>query len=145
MMKESWIDEVMKSKISMIASDGGEYSPTGHPRASGTFCKTIREYVNEKKLLNINTAIKKITLMPAKVLENIVPDMKLRGRIQKGSYADLVLFDLAKVKDNSTYSNGFVRSSGMDYVIVNGIILIANGKLKPKTFPGKGIKSAMKL
>ncbi|MFN0729318.1 amidohydrolase family protein [Polaribacter gochangensis] len=145
MMKESWVDKVIASNVSMIASDGGGYSPAGHPRGSGTFSKTIREYVNEKKLISINTAIHKMTLMPAKVLENIVPDMKLRGRIQKGCYADVLLFDVTKVKDNATYSNGFVKSSGMDYVIVNGTILIENGKMQTNTFPGKGIKSEIKL
>ncbi len=145
MMKEDWVDQVMASKISMIASDGGEYSPSGHPRAAGTFSKIIREYVNEKKLISINSAINKMTLMPSNVLENAVPEMKLRGRIQKGCYADLLLFDLAKVKDNATYSNGFVKSSGMEYVIVNGAVLIENGVLQANTFPGKGIKSSMKL
>ncbi|WP_347372553.1 amidohydrolase family protein [Aequorivita sp. Q41] len=145
MMKESWVDQVISSKIAMIASDGSEYSPTGHPRGSGTFSKTISEYVNEKKLISINSAIEKMTLMPAKVLETVVPEMKLRGRIQKGCYADLLLFDIHKVKDNATYTNGFVKSSGMDYVIVNGTILIENGEMKPNTFPGKGIKSEVKL
>lgn len=145
MMKESWVDSAMASSTTMIASDGGGYSPLGHPRSSGTFCKTIREYVNEKNLLSINTAIEKMTLMPARVLENTVPDMKLRGRIQKGSYADLVLFDLKKVRDNATYSSGFERSSGMDYVIINGTILIKNGELQAETFPGRAIKSEVKL
>jgi N-acyl-D-aspartate/D-glutamate deacylase len=145
MMKENWIDKAISSKVSMIASDGGGYSPTGHPRASGTFSKTIREYVNEKKLISLNSAINKMTLMPAQVLEAIVPDMKLRGRVQKGCYADLLLFDVNKVKDNATYEHGFVRSSGMEYVIINGTILIENGEMQANTFPGKGIKSDIKL
>lgn len=145
MMKQSWIDSAMVSKTTMIASDGGGYSHLGHPRSSGTFCKTIREYVNERNLLSINKAIEKMTLMPARVLENSVPDMKLRGRIQEGSYADILLFDLKKVKDNATYSSGFERSSGMDYVIVNGKILIENGELQAETFPGKAIKSEVKI
>lgn len=145
MMKEQWVDKVISSDISMIASDGGGYSPTGHPRASGTFSKTIREYVNEKKLISINTAIKKMTLMPAQVLEAVAPEMKLRGRIQKGCYADVILFELDAVKDNATYESGFERASGMEYVIVNGTILIENGALQTNTFPGKGIKSEIKL
>ena len=145
MMKEDWIKAVLASKASMIASDGGDYSPSGHPRASGTFSKIIRKYVNEDQLLTLNNAIEKMTLQPAKVLESVVPEMKLRGRIQKGCFADLLLFDPKKVKDNSDYGNGFVRSSGMEYVIVNGKILIEKGKLKPNTFPGKGIKSKINI
>ena len=145
MMKESWIDSAITSNATIIASDGGGYSLLGHPRSSGTFSKVIREYVNEKKLLSINTAIKKMTLMPAKVLESIVPEMKLRGRIKKGCYADILLFDQNKVKDNATYASGFERSSGMDYVIINGKILIENGELQVNTFPGKAIKSEIQL
>ncbi|MGY0393216.1 amidohydrolase family protein [Bizionia sp. KMM 8389] len=145
MMKESWVDKVVASKVSMIASDGGEHSPTGHPRGSGTFSRIISTYVNKKGLISINEAIRKMTIMPAQVLENIAPEMKLRGRIQKGSYADLILFDINNVKDNATYTNGFVKSSGMDYVIVNGTILIENGELKKDVFPGEGIKSEVKL
>ncbi|MDT0556144.1 amidohydrolase family protein [Patiriisocius hiemis] len=145
MMKENWVDGAIKSSSTMIASDGGGYSPLGHPRSSGTFCKTIREYVNEKNIISINSAIEKMTLMPAQVLEDIVPDMKLRGRIQVGSYADLLLFELNKVKDNATYTSGFEKSSGMSYVIVNGKILIKEGVLQEKTFPGKAIKSDVQL
>jgi cytosine/adenosine deaminase-related metal-dependent hydrolase len=145
MMKEVWVDSAMASKTTMIASDGGSFSPLGHPRSSGTFCKTINTYVKKKNLLSITKAIEKMTLMPAKVLENSVPEMKLRGRIQEGSYADILLFDLNNVRDNATYTDGFKKSSGMDYVIVNGKILIENAKLKPNTFPGKAIKSDIKL
>lgn len=145
MMKENWVESAIASNVTMIASDGGEYSTYGHPRSSGTFCKTIKDYVKEKKILTLNEAIEKMTIMPAKVLEPVVPDMKLRGRIQKGCYADILLFDLDKIKDNATYTSGFERSSGMIYVIVNGKILIEKGKLLPETFPGKPIKSKMSL
>lgn len=145
MMKEKWVDSAMASKTTMIASDGGSYSPLGHPRSSGTFCKTIHTYVKEKQLITINNAIEKMTLMPAKVLEGIVPDMKLRGRIQPGSYADLLLFNLDDIKDNATYTKGFQKSSGMDYVIINGKILIEHGELQDNLFPGKAIKSQLNL
>ena len=145
MMKEQWVDQAISSSVTMIASDGGGYSPSGHPRSSGTFSKTIDTYVKEKKLLSIQTGLRKMTLMPAKVLETVVPEMKLRGRIQKGCYADVLLFDLDNVKDNATYSSGFEKSSGIDYVIINGTILIENGNLVSETFPGKAIKSEIKL
>lgn len=145
MMKEEWINEAMLSKVSMIASDGGEYSPNGHPRAAGSYAKTIRKYVQEDSLITLNEALKKMTIMPAKVIEKIVPEMKLRARIQEGCYADLVLFDPSKVKDNATYEKGFQKSSGMEYVIINGKILIEKGVMKKDTFPGKAIKSELKI
>jgi N-acyl-D-aspartate/D-glutamate deacylase len=145
MMKEEWVKLTLTSETSMIASDGSDCSPTCHPRSSGSYSKVIRKYVNKDKLISITQAIKKMTIMPAKVLEPVVPEMKLRGRIQKGCYADLLLFDINKVKDNATYINGFETSSGMDYVIVNGKLLIENGQLLPNTFPGTGIKSNVKI
>ena len=145
MMKEEWIDKVVASPVSMIASDGGEYSKNGHPRSSGSFAKVIREFVMEKAILDLPTAIRKMSLMPAQVLEPVVPSMRLRGRVQEGCIADLLVFDFEQVQDNATYENGFVRSSGMEYVIVGGELLIAKGELQKGVFPGRGIKSEVKL
>ncbi|KPE52299.1 amidohydrolase family protein [Chryseobacterium indologenes] len=142
MLKEDWIRTAISSPFTMIASDGGNYSTKGHPRASGTFCKILRKYVREERLISLPEAIKKMTLMPAKVLEKVVPEMKLRGRVQKGCFADLILFDPHKVKDNATYENGFSNSSGMDYVWVNGKTLISKGKILKNIFPGRPIKGS---
>lgn len=140
MLKEDWINAAIISPVTMIASDGGDYSPKGHPRASGTFCKILRKYVREDKLIDLPKAIEKMTIMPARVLEKAAPEMKLRGRVQKGCFADLILFDPQKVKDNATYENGFSNSTGMDYVWINGKILISKGVMLPDVFPGKAIK-----
>lgn len=142
MLKEDWIRAAIASPVTMIASDGGDYSPKGHPRASGTFCKILRQYVREEKLISLPEAIEKMTLMPAKVLEKAAPEMKLRGRIQKGCFADLILFDPKKVKNNATYENGFSNSTGMEYVWVNGKPLISKGVMQSGIFPGKAIKGS---
>ena len=141
MLEEEWIDSAIVNPVTMIASDGGEYSPLGHPRGAGTFSKVLRKYVREKEMLSLPDAIEKMTLMPARVLEKVVPEMKLRARIQKGCYADLILFDANVVRDNATYEKGFVKSSGMDFVWVNGVAIIENGLLLPDVFPGIAIKS----
>lgn len=140
MLKEEWVDRALVEPFMMIASDGGEFSPLGHPRGSGTFTKILREMVREKKRIDLPTAIKKMTLMPVQVIEKVAPEMKLRGRIQVGCYADLILFDPHKVRDLSTYKRGFVRAEGMDYVWVNGTSLIEKGKFNKNSFPGKAIK-----
>jgi len=140
MLEEAWVDAAIVSPFTMIASDGGDYSPNGHPRGSGSYCKILRKYVRENQLIDLPTAIKKMTLMPAQVLEKTAPEMKLRGRIQVGCYADLILFDPETVKDLSTYTNGFVHSEGMNYVWINGTALIANGKMRENVYPGIAIK-----
>ncbi|KMQ61619.1 D-glutamate deacylase [Chryseobacterium angstadtii] len=143
MLKEDWIKAAIASPVTMIASDGGDYSPKGHPRASGTFCKILRQYVREDQLISLPKAIEKMTLMPAKVLEKAAPDMKFRGRIQKGCFADLILFDPKKVRDNATYENGFSYSTGMENVWINGKMLISKGVMLSGVFPGKAVKGRM--
>ncbi len=140
MLEEEWVDSAIVSPLTMIASDGGDFSPLGHPRGAGTFSKIFRKYVRENELIDLPTAIKKMTLMPAQVLEKVVPEMKKRGRIQEGCFADLVLFDHNTIQDHATYQKGFVKSSGVDYLLVNGQVLISEGKLQENAFPGRAIK-----
>lgn len=143
MMKEEWIKEAAQTPKVMVASDGGDFSPMGHPRSAGTFCKILRKYVREDQVLSLPEAIAKMTLLPAQVLESVVPEMKKRGRIQEGCFADLILFDPNTVEDKATFEKGFQKSEGMEYVWVNGEMLIKEGKLLPNVFPGKAIKSSL--
>lgn len=144
MMKKSWIDLAIQSPTTMIASDGAEFSPMGHPRSSGTFSKIFAEYVREKQLITLTQAIEKMTLMPAQLLEKFVPEMKKRGRVQVGCFADLCLFDPTTMQDKSTYKRGFEKAEGVKYLLVNGTLLIDDGKLQKDTFPGKAIKGELK-
>lgn len=141
MMKPEWIEMALKSTVTMIASDGGDCSAHSHPRGSGTFSKILGEYVREKKILSLAEAIKKMTLMPAQLLEKVIPEMKKRGRIQVGCKSDLVIFDPKKIIDKATYENGCVKSTGVKYLLINGKVLIKNGVLIPNQFPGKAVKS----
>ena len=64
-----------------------------HPRSNGTFAKILRSYVRERKLMTMSEAIRKMSLMPAQTLEDFVPQMKKKGRLQEGMDADIVVFD----------------------------------------------------
>lgn len=141
MMKPEWIEMGLKSPVTMIASDGGDCSTFSHPRGSGTFSKVLGEYVRQKKILTLNEAIKKMTLMPAQLLEKFVPEMKKRGRVQIGCKSDLVIFDPNTIIDKATYDNGCVQSIGVKYLLINGKIVINNGIMIPNVFPGQAIKS----
>ena len=95
----------------------------GHPRGYGNFPRVIAEYVRKKKIISLPEAIRKMTSWPATRLR--IPS---RGLIKEGMWADAVIFDYDKIQDNSTYEYPFRTPSGIDQVLVNGQIVIENGK-----------------
>jgi dihydroorotase len=116
--------------LPMFGSDGGRDmadQPT-HPRASGTFARLLGHYVRDERVLTLHDALRRITLEPARRLESRVPEMRDRGRIRSGAFADLTMFDPATVADGSTYTNAAVFSNGIRHVIVNGIPIVRAGE-----------------
>lgn len=115
----------------MVSSDGGagrivdeSAEPArGHPRAFGSQTRVLRKYVREEGLLTLEEAIRKMTSLPASFLR-----LKSRGILQEGSVADLVIFDPETVRDNATYADSRRYCSGVEYVIVNGVISIEKGE-----------------
>jgi N-acyl-D-aspartate/D-glutamate deacylase len=126
-MDEKDIATFMRQTWTMTCSDG-DLVPMGqgvpHPRAYGTFPRKIRKYVVEEKVIPLETAIHSMTGLPAAVFH--VVD---RGTIRPGAYADVVVFDLAKVRDKATYSEPHQLSEGMVEVIVNGKLALDGGKV----------------
>jgi dihydroorotase len=115
----------------MIGSDGGRDmadQPT-HPRASGTFARILGHYVRDQKVLTLQDALRRMTIEPARRLEARVPEMRDRGRLRAGAFADITIFDPAKVADRSSYGNAAVYSEGIVHVIVNGIPIVRDGQL----------------
>lgn len=141
---EEMIDYSVKNPLPMFASDGfGFQTGNSHPRSAGTYSRILGVYVREKKLISLNDAIKRMTLMPAQRLEARVPAMKKKGRVQAGSDADITVFDPATVKDRSTYEKGKVPSQGIQYVLVGGTPVVKDGKLVEGVTPGKPIRAAI--
>ena len=125
-LDEGDVRRIMTSPNTMIASDGrlsqpGEGHP--HPRAYGTFPRVLGEYVREQKLMPLETAIHKMTGMPAKRL-----GLTDRGSIREGAFADLVIFDARTVKDQATFTDPHQYPIGIETVIVNGVIAVENSK-----------------
>ena len=117
----------------MIGSDSiglsagpGPHRGKPHPRMYGTFPRVLGHYTRERRLLSVETAINKMTGMPAAKLR-----LNHRGLIRTGWAADLTLFDPKTVKDEATYADPHRHPTGIPYVIVNGQVVVDNGVMKP--------------
>ena len=128
------------SPLTMIASDGGLQNGKGHPRGSGSYARVLGRYVREQKALTLMDALRKMTSMPARRLEQIAPMMKNKGRIRVGADADLTIFDPAKVIDKSTFEEPAKYSEGINHVLIGGVFVVKDGKLVAEGNPGKAIR-----
>ena len=128
--------------IVMIASDGMPITGAKvHPRGQGTFSRVLGHYVREEKALDLMTALKKMTLMPAQRLEKRAPMFKDKGRIRVGSDADITVFDPNRVIDKATYEKPLEHSEGIQFVLVNGVPVVKDGQLVDGVFPGRGARA----
>ena len=139
LMKPEWIEWAMASPSVMIASDGMPFAPGAHPRSAGTFSRVLGLYVREQKTLGLMDALAKMTIMPARRLESISPQMKDKGRIRVGADADITVFDPARIRDTATFEKGLSFSAGIDHVLVNGVPVVLDGKTAKDAFPGKAV------
>lgn len=141
MMKEEWLEQSLTNANTLIASDGMPYAPAAHPRSAGTFSRVLGRYVRERQVLTLSQALEKMTLLPARRLEKIVPAAAKKGRIQIGMDADITVFDPAAVLDQATFERGLVFSAGIEFVLVNGALVVDGGETVANTFPGKPLSS----
>jgi N-acyl-D-aspartate/D-glutamate deacylase/CubicO group peptidase (beta-lactamase class C family) len=130
-MREDDVVTLMKWNYSNICSDG---SYGGHPRGFGAFTRVLGYYVREQQIMPLETAVYKMTGLTA---ENL--GLRNRGMIGQNYFADLVLFDPATVKDNSTLSDPHALSSGIEMVWINGELVYQKGKATAAR-PGKLVK-----
>lgn len=115
--------------LPMFASDGGRDLDDNmtHPRGTGTFARILGHYVRDEKVLSLHDALRRMTIEPARRLEARVPEMRDRGRIRAGAFADITMFDPATIADRSTYVKADEYSAGIVHVIVNGHPIIRRG------------------
>ncbi len=135
------VDAAIESPLTMIASDGFLTKGQGHPRTAGTYARVLGHYVREKKTLDLMTALRKITLMPAQRLEKRAPIFKDKGRIRVGADADITVFDAERIIDKATYEKPLQYSEGIQFVLVNGVAVVKNGKLIEGVFPGRSARA----
>ena len=132
---QEMIDKTIPNPLIMIASDGLE----GHPRNAGCYSRVLREYVREKKTLTLMEALRKMTLMPAEMLERSTAAGRLKGRLQEGADADVVVFDPQTISDRATFQKPMEPSVGVHYLLVGGTVLVDDGKMVPDVYPGRAI------
>jgi N-acyl-D-aspartate/D-glutamate deacylase len=133
--RQEMVDTVIAHPLVSIASDG----ELGHPRNAGTYSQVLARYVRNLRTVSLMDAIRKMSLMPAQRLEKATATARSKGRIQEGADADIVVFDPATVADRATYERPTERSTGMRYVLVNGVLVIDGGTLVSGVFPGRSI------
>jgi N-acyl-D-aspartate/D-glutamate deacylase len=126
----------------MIASDGMPITgPKIHPRGQGTFSRVLGYYVREQNAIDLMTALRKMTLLPAQRLEKRAPAFHDKGRIRVGADADITVFDPQRIIDKATFDDPLQYSDGIAYVFVNGVPVLQNGKLIDNVFPGKAARA----
>jgi len=132
------VENIIRHPATMIASDGGVEAPSErmpHPRNYGAFARVLGVYVREMKVLSLQTAIYKMTQMPADRLG--ITD---RGRLAPGVVADVVVFDPAKIVDRATFENPHQYAAGVNHVFVGGVAVLLDGEMT-KARPGKILRS----
>ena len=124
-----------------IGSDGSALAVEGplrqgnpHPRSFGTFARVLGVYVRERKLLRLEDAVRKMSSLNAAKL-----GIRDRGLIRRGMFADITLFDPDRAIDRSTYEDPFEYSEGIEYVIVNGQLVLDRGK-HTGAHPGRALR-----
>ena len=128
------LEKGLVNKHSFIGSDGAGYGMKDmnagmlvHPRCFGAFPKFFAEFVRDKNLLSWEEGVRKATSAPAEKL-----GLAKRGRIEKGYFADIIVFDPQKLEAKSTFKDPFQYSEGIEHVLVNGGVALREGKFQKK-------------
>jgi N-acyl-D-aspartate/D-glutamate deacylase len=132
---QEMVDQVIRQPLVMIASDGA----AGHPRNAGTYSRVLAQYVREKGAISLMDALRKMSLMPAQMLERSTPEARHKGRLQEGADADVVVFDAGTISDRSTFEKPMEPSVGVRYLVVAGTLVVNEGKIVPEVFPGRAL------
>ena len=134
---QEMVDKTIPNPLIMIASDGA----SGHPRNAGCFSRVLAQYVREKKTISLMEALKKMSLMPAQMLERSTPEAHGKGRLQEGADADVVVFDPQTIADRATFEKPMEPSVGVHYLVVAGTVVIDDGKMVESVYPGRAVVS----
>jgi dihydroorotase/N-acyl-D-amino-acid deacylase len=133
-LQQPWVS--IDNDYSGVSPEGILGEEHAHPRAYGTFPRILRKYVREEKKLALEEAIRKFSSLPAQRMR-----LTDRGVLKRGMWADVVVFDPETVRDLATFDDPNRLSEGMEYVLVNGVPVIEEGKMTG-ALPGKVLRGA---
>lgn len=140
-MSDDNLREIIKRQYVSFASDGIAIAPRGvflengmHPRSYGNFARVFALYVREERILTVSEAVRRMTGLPADMLS-----LADRGLLQEGYYADIVIFDPLTIQDHATYLEPHRHATGVDIVIVNGIVALEHGE-PTGALPGRAVR-----
>lgn len=141
LMSEENVKKQIKLPWVSFDSDAGSMAPEGaflksnpHPRAYGNFARLLGKYVRDEKAITLEEAIRRLTSLP---VDNL--GIQRRGRLQKGHFADVVVFDPARIQDHATFDKPHQYSTGVVHVFVNGVQVLRDGEHTGKT-PGRVVR-----
>jgi N-acyl-D-amino-acid deacylase len=130
-MNEENLKRFLSLSYCMIGTDSSARSFSGptckgkpHPRGFGSFPRFLGKYVRDECLMSMSEGIHKMTMLPARTF-----GIHKRGVIKKGAFADLVIFDQAKINDRATFEDPFLKPEGIYYVFINGLPAVWEGKI----------------
>ncbi len=136
-LAEKLYDDLLKDPDCSIETDviGVDFK-NPFPVSYGTFTKVLGEMARDKKLFSQEEAIRKMTSLPAQQMQ-----LKNRGIIKTGYFADIIIFNPKTVNSRVTFSKPFEYSEGIEYVIINGKLVLEKGKYNPDTFAGRVLRN----
>ncbi len=141
-MSPADIELSLQADFVMIGSDAIlERSHNNHPRSTGCFSRVLGHYVRERQVLDLPTALAKMTIQPAQLLEQRCPALRRKGRLSVGADADITVFDPATVIDRSTIANPAQESAGINWVLVEGQLARSPEGFTGAPLTGRGLRS----
>ncbi len=136
------IDLALAQPWVMLGSDAIlEADQNNHPRASGTFSRLLGRYVRDRGVVSLMDGLAKMTSLPTRRVETMIPAMQRKGRLQRGADADITIFDPSSIIDRATIDAPGTPASGIDHVFVGGRRVIADGEARRAVFTGQPLTS----
>ena len=140
-MSEEDVRRIMNDPFCVFGSDSAVRDPEQlyrpHPRGSGTFPRVFARYVRDERLLALSQAVRKATGQAADIF-----GLEGRGYLHPGAWADVVVFDPERITDHADYDHPFAAPTGIDYVIVNGVVVVDHGNLTGEAPAGGAVGRA---
>ncbi len=143
-MSEEDLEIALRTPWVMVGSDAIlERAHNNHPRSTGCFARTMGRYVRDRNAMDLVSALAKVTVQPAQLVEAAAPAMRRKGRLQMGADADITIFDLNTISDQSSIETPQIPSTGVSWVLVNGTPVLTPDGLDETVSPGTPITSRL--